>query len=163
MSHAPLQYRTPAVAANWAESRETHPAVAMAIHALSGPGRSPEQIWEAPTNAEFDQVAMTVENYVDAGVFDAEDDGRYLWGMETIVLGTANFEVAIHSGNGSQSGSEWDTDDLDTADLPDDPEEALDEVESWARVEEHDGGTATIYLYRDDRTWQRTIDLDDDE
>lgn len=84
---AELQYQIADVPTGWAESRNTHPAVAMAIHAMIGPGRTPQQIWEAPTHAEYDHVAMAVENYVNAGVFPAEDDGRYPWGVETIVIG----------------------------------------------------------------------------
>lgn len=81
-----LQYATPNVPAEWADSRETHIAVATAIHAISGPGRSAETIWAAPTAAEWDHVCVAVKNYVDAGVFVAEDDGRYAWGCETVVL-----------------------------------------------------------------------------
>ena len=83
------QYPTPSVSADWASSRETHPAVAMAIHAISDSSRSPEAIWEAPTSNEWDHVAMAVENYVANGVFTAEDDGRYPWGGECIVIESA--------------------------------------------------------------------------
>jgi len=80
------QYATPAVSADWAASRETNPAVAMAIHAISGPVRSPEDIWANPTPAEWDHVCMAVDNYVSSGLFAAEDDGRYPWGGEAVVL-----------------------------------------------------------------------------
>lgn len=80
------QYKTPAVAAEWADSRETHKAVAMAIHAIAGGSRTPEAIWANPTPAEWDHVTMAVENYINAGVFPAEDDGRYNWGQEVITL-----------------------------------------------------------------------------
>jgi hypothetical protein len=86
MTNTVAQYSTPTVAAEWAGSRETHPAVAMAIHAIADGARTPEAIWEAPTAADWDNVAMAVQNYVDAGVVDAEDDGRYPWGAETIEL-----------------------------------------------------------------------------
>lgn len=86
MSKLILQFPIPDVAAEWASSRETHIAVATAIHAIAGPGRTPEQVWESPTPAEWDQVHVAVENYVGAEVFAAEDDGRYPWGMEAIVL-----------------------------------------------------------------------------
>ena len=79
-----LQFATPAVSREWAASRETHIAVATAIHAISGPGRSAEAIWEAPTRAEWDHVCMAVENYIDAGLLPAEDDGRYPWGAEIV-------------------------------------------------------------------------------
>ncbi len=65
---------------------ETLPAVATAIHAISDSSRSPEAIWEAPTRDEWDRVALAVENYVANDVFEAEDDGRYSWGGECIVI-----------------------------------------------------------------------------
>jgi hypothetical protein len=68
----------------WAETRETHPAVAAAIHAIASDKRSAEAIWEAPTHIEWDHVAMAVEEYVVNGDFPAEDDGLYQWGQETI-------------------------------------------------------------------------------
>lgn len=83
---AELQYPVPTINPEWASSRETHPAVATAIHAISGPCRTPEQIWEAPTPVEWDHVCMATENYIDAGVFEGEDDGRYPWGCETITI-----------------------------------------------------------------------------
>lgn len=58
----------------------------MAIHAIASDARTPEQIWEDPTQGEFDTVAMAVENYVACGVFDAEDDGQYQWGCEAITI-----------------------------------------------------------------------------
>ena len=81
-----LQYKAPAIDRAWADSRETHIAVATAIHAISSPTRSPEAIWEAPTPAEWDNVCMAVENYINAGVFAAEDDGRYPWGGEVVTI-----------------------------------------------------------------------------
>ena len=83
---SPTQYALPTVDATWAASRETHIAVATAIHAISGPGRTPEQIWEDPTQAEWDHVCVAVENYVASGAFRAEADGRYPWGGETVTL-----------------------------------------------------------------------------
>ena len=65
---------------------ETHQAVAVAIHAISHSSRSPEAIWGAPTTAEWDHVTMAVEEYVSHGDFRAEEDGRYPWGQEAIVL-----------------------------------------------------------------------------
>ena len=70
----------------WASSRETHPAVACAIHAIADHRRTATAIWEAPTDAEVDHVKMAVEEYVREGDFSAEDDGRYPWGLETVVL-----------------------------------------------------------------------------
>ncbi|MFP4539124.1 MAG: hypothetical protein ACLFPA_12585 [Dichotomicrobium sp.] len=79
-------YGTPTVDPQWANSRETHMAVATAIHAISDSTRSPEAIWEAPTDAEFDHVKMAVEEYISHGDFPAEPDGTYPWGVEAIRL-----------------------------------------------------------------------------
>lgn len=86
MKTLPQQYPAPKIARAWADSRETHMAVATAIHAIAGGSRTPELIWEDPTPAEWDHVCMAVENYVGTGVFPQEDDGRYPWGCETVVL-----------------------------------------------------------------------------
>jgi hypothetical protein len=48
------QYDFPAVDPHWADTRGTHPAVAAAIHAIAGAQRTPQAIWEAPTDAEFE-------------------------------------------------------------------------------------------------------------
>ena len=77
-------YNIPWVDDHWADSRETHIAVATAIHAIADSRRTPEAIWEAPTPAEWDHVKMAVEEYVRLGNFPAEDDGRYSWGQEAI-------------------------------------------------------------------------------
>ena len=81
-----LQYSAPSISAQWANERETHIAVATAIHAIAGGKRTPELIWENPTPAEWDHVAMAIENYVDNDVFSAEPDGRYAWGQESVVI-----------------------------------------------------------------------------
>lgn len=81
-----VQFATPKVSAEWAAARETHIAVATAIHAIADDKRSAEAIWEEPTPAEWDHVTMAVQNYIDNGVFRAEDDGRYNWGQEAITL-----------------------------------------------------------------------------
>lgn len=81
-----LQYKTPTVDHRWADSRQTHPAVAMAIHAIASANRSPETIWEAPTQEEIDHVTMAVENYIANGVFEPSINGRYEWGSETVVV-----------------------------------------------------------------------------
>ncbi|MFN4126912.1 hypothetical protein [Pannonibacter indicus] len=53
-------YQTPAVSAEWAQSRETDMAVAVAIHAIANSRRSPEAIWDAPTKSEWENVEMAV-------------------------------------------------------------------------------------------------------
>lgn len=82
-----VQFATPKVPAEWANSRETHIAVATAIHAIADDKRTAEAIWEDPTQAELDHVTMAVQNYVDNDVFPAEEDGRYSWGQEAVTLG----------------------------------------------------------------------------
>ena len=77
-------YNCPKISARWSETRETHPAVAAAIHAISTSKRSPEAIWTEPTGAEWDHVAMAVEEYIEAGEFEAEPDGQYPWGQAVI-------------------------------------------------------------------------------
>lgn len=84
MTSKSRNYTCPTISNEWSSSRETHPAVASAIHAISDSKRSPEAIWEAPDSAEWDHIEMAVEEYVSHG--DFEPDGRYSWGMETIKL-----------------------------------------------------------------------------
>lgn len=86
MSKISRSYAAPNVSRDWASSRETHMAVAVAIHAISDKSRSAQAIWEAPTPAEWDHITMAVQEYVEAGDFQPEPDGRYSWGMETIKL-----------------------------------------------------------------------------
>ena len=76
-------YTRPHVDQRWHETRDTHPAVAMAIHAISSSKRSPEGIWEAPTAAEWDHVKIAVDEYITHGDFEPADDG-YAWGLESI-------------------------------------------------------------------------------
>lgn len=77
-------YTAPKVDSRWSDTRETHPAVAMAIHAIADDKRSPEAIWDAPTPAEFDHVCMAVEEYVNRGLFDRET--IYQWGQEVVTI-----------------------------------------------------------------------------
>lgn len=77
-------YETQSVSQVWANTHETHPAVAAAIHAIADSKRTAEMIWEAPTAAEWDHVAMAVEEYLTHGDFAREDDGRYAWGQEVV-------------------------------------------------------------------------------
>jgi len=80
-------YLRPAVDPHWANSRETHIAVATAIHAIAFPKRPAETIWAAPTAAEVLQVTAAVKEYIAKGDFPTEPDGRYQWGDEVIVIG----------------------------------------------------------------------------
>jgi len=73
----------------WADSRNTSKAVALAIHAIASPTRDADDIWQGPTSAEWDHVLMAVENYVDNGLYDAEhvyNRGVYYWGEESFAL-----------------------------------------------------------------------------
>jgi len=72
--------------AAWAESHETHIAVATAIHAIADDRRSADEIWEAPTPAEVKRVKKMVADSVKAGTFPREPDGRYYWGEYMIVI-----------------------------------------------------------------------------
>jgi len=72
------QYETPKVPANWYNSRNTCPAVAMAIHAIADSSRTADDIWEEPTIAEFDHVIMAVGHYVDRGIFNQMN--QFWWG-----------------------------------------------------------------------------------
>ena len=81
-----LQYNVTSTSAQWVNERETHIAVATAIHAIASGARTPEVIWDDPTDAECDQVAGAIEDYVANGVFSAEPDGRYPWGQDSVVI-----------------------------------------------------------------------------
>ena len=79
-----IQFETPQVPERWADSRETDPMVAMAIHAIAGPDRPAEDIWDDPTTTELQTVRMACENYLAAGLFEASDDHHYCWGEARI-------------------------------------------------------------------------------
>ena len=68
----------------WGGPRETHEAVVAAIFAIANSKRPADAIWEAPKPAEWDNVCMAVEEYINHGDFPAEDDGCYPWGQETV-------------------------------------------------------------------------------
>jgi hypothetical protein len=81
-----LKYPTPAVPPGWAESRQTHPAIAMAIHAISDSRRTPEAIWESRTEDEIEDVRDAVSSYLDDAVFQEEEDGRFSWGVAIMFI-----------------------------------------------------------------------------
>lgn len=68
----------------WADGRKTAEPVALAVHALAASDRTPDQIWDDPTQAELDHVAMAVQEYISHGDYPASADGRYQWGLESI-------------------------------------------------------------------------------
>lgn len=78
----------PQVDQEWARSRQTHPAVAAAIHAIADGVRTPETICENPTEAEKDKVRTTVDEYIRNGDFPAEPGGRYAWGSNSYAWGS---------------------------------------------------------------------------
>jgi hypothetical protein len=78
------RYTRPAVPRKWAASHRTHPAVAVAIHAIATRRRSPQAIWKAPTPAEWQRVTVAVAEYVNHGDFPREADGRYPWASQFI-------------------------------------------------------------------------------
>ena len=65
--------------ASWGLIRRTHPAIVQAIFALSSEERLPTTIWEAPTAAEWQEVAELIAEYVNDGDFTL-DSGRFAWG-----------------------------------------------------------------------------------
>ena len=71
---------------DWSDSLNTHPAVAIAIHAIASGHRGPDEIWRAPTQPEWDHVAMAVQEYVDAGDVDMPEDRAFDWGQEVLTL-----------------------------------------------------------------------------
>ena len=79
-------YTRPFVDPGWSDKRETHPAVAIAIHAIADSNRTADDIWHNPTSAEFSHVTMAVQEYLSHGDFAPTDDGRYQWGLEFISL-----------------------------------------------------------------------------
>jgi hypothetical protein len=84
MTMTSRNYTFPNVDPSWANTRKTHIAVAVAIHAISDSKRSPEDIWDNPTLAEWDHVRMAIQEYVTNDFFDAENG--YSWGQETMYL-----------------------------------------------------------------------------
>jgi len=76
-------YTAPTVSDAWANDRNTDMAVAVAIHAIADNKRTPEAIWELPTRAEWEHVAMAIEEYVREGDFEFDPSG-YCWGQETV-------------------------------------------------------------------------------
>lgn len=79
-------YRFPSVDDGWAKSRNTHPGIAAAIHAIADSTRSPEAIWEEPTLTEVGHVTLALQAYVENGLVEAAPDDRYDWGVEPIVM-----------------------------------------------------------------------------
>jgi hypothetical protein len=74
----------PVVDPEWASSRNTHIAVATAIHAIAPAyGRSAEAIWAGPTDQEKSDVVALVGEYQRQGAFPRAAMGDYHWG-ETI-------------------------------------------------------------------------------
>lgn len=69
----------------WAGIREASEVVALAIHAIADGLRTADEIWDAPTNAEFDHVVMAVRSYTESGLYDY-GEGVFCWGCETIDL-----------------------------------------------------------------------------
>ncbi len=99
-----LQYDAPSISAQWDNERETHIAVATAIHAIASGARTPEVIWDDPTDAECDQVARAIEDYVANGVFSAEPDGRYPWGQDSVVIAA---HISAAEGKLAEETEEW--------------------------------------------------------
>lgn len=71
-------------AQEWGAKRGTHVAVAMAIREIATAERPAQEIWEAPTIDEFEQVGQLVVHYVEDGMFRPTIHGNYNWGAITI-------------------------------------------------------------------------------
>lgn len=71
-------YETPKVSPHWADVRHTDLVVAVAIHAIADSDRSAADIWDAPTRAEIEHVAMAVQEYIANGDFPSQE--KYYWG-----------------------------------------------------------------------------------
>jgi len=83
-------YRFPSVESDWCERRETHPAVAAAIHAIADNGRNPHAIWAHPTAAELNHVSKAIEEYVRCGLVEPAPRGLYLWGCDIVIVGNVH-------------------------------------------------------------------------
>ena len=77
-------YPTPKVCPQWADCRNTDMIVAVAIHAIADANRSPEQIWDDPTSAEYDHVLVAIEEYATHGDYPFE--GAYNWGEHRFTI-----------------------------------------------------------------------------
>lgn len=62
----------------WRETRNADAPVTLAIHAISNGTRSPDEIWQDPTQAECENVEMAVSEYISHGDFEAQIE--YRWG-----------------------------------------------------------------------------------
>lgn len=109
-------YEAAKVSHSWADTRETHQAVAAAIHAVADTKRTADMIWEAPTPAEWDHVTMAVEEYLVHGDFAREDDGRYAWGQVFVDVAPTNLIATALNDKGqahviaeiARLGLDWD-------------------------------------------------------
>jgi hypothetical protein len=68
------------VPAGWAEERDTHPAIARAIHEIATADRTPQQIWERPTEDEDLEISAALYGYLKRGEFPRTTDNTYSWG-----------------------------------------------------------------------------------
>lgn len=69
----------------WAEARETDYPVAVAIHAVSKiTRRTPQAIWEAPEESEYEGIREALAEYLSHGDFRPSDTGRFQWGVSDI-------------------------------------------------------------------------------
>ena len=79
-------YETPRVSPEWASSRETDMAVAVAIHAIADSSRSAEAIWEEPTEVEWSHVQCAIHEYVRHGDFPSAPGSKYHWGEAIVAV-----------------------------------------------------------------------------
>jgi len=70
--------------AKWSDSRETSEEVAAAIAVVADlSGRDMDDVWEAPTQSERDNVEMCLNEWARHGDIEAD---TYHWGVERIVV-----------------------------------------------------------------------------
>lgn len=72
----------------WAASHETHEAVAAAIHQFADDNRSPQEIWEDPTEVEVNWVLKRVGLFAAAHQYGLDED------FERVEWGATSFPIA---------------------------------------------------------------------
>lgn len=83
-------YPFPNVEPEWCATRETHPAIGAAIHAIAYDGRDAHAIWSDPTAEELNRISMAIKEYVRQGLVEPAPRGLYVWGTEVVVVESAD-------------------------------------------------------------------------
>jgi len=80
-----MDYKFERVDPAWCESRDVHPAVGAAIHAIADDSREPHKIWAAPTAEELDHVKLAIKDFVRRGLIEPAPRDMYVWGTDIII------------------------------------------------------------------------------